>query len=380
MVVRAFVFEIRGGAQLAEFEPADLSWSMNGNEPESVDVTIDLSSPVEATRDWPNLGSAWNHGIALDVGGRVIGGPILPHTLDDDQSTLQIVAKGLRSATALRSVLPAAALTQPLVDPLTGLPDPTLDSSWAGFDYGTIGKKILQQMQGWPSWGDVPIEYHADRAGTRFSSYAAVDRKKVDAALTDLSALEDGPDIRLDLRWVSEDEFGWLYRSGSEAQPRLQSESVFAWEIGKASGLTVQTNPTRMGSVAWSTGGRSSDRTLIEMTYDPHLVDNGGLLLEIETAADSSVELPETLRQWNAEALRTARRPWSFWSFKVPAEGEPKPFEYGPGDLVDVIVVKDQPVAGGYIKKGTYRRRIAGLSGGLDDFVTITCGEDYDNG
>jgi len=190
--------------------------------------------------------------------------------------------------------------------------------------------------------------------------------------------VQNGPDIRFQLRWTGPDTFGWLYESGTETQPRLQGESVFSWEVGQESGLTVSTNPSRMGSVAWSQGGRADDAIAVAMMYDPFLVDRGFPLLELESDASSTTSSQDTLVAWNVETLRTARVPWEFWSFRVRADRSPFPNEYNTGDLIDVIVTADTPVAGGYVPVGSYRRRIAGLSGDESgDFITITCGETY---
>lgn len=376
MVVSAFIFETRGGAIVAEFEPKTASWNWTGNDPETADATIDLRSPVEEARGWRNIASPWSHCLALEAGGRYIGGPILPHNFDDTAGTLRLTARGLRTALAKRNVMPLAALQQGLVD-ANGVPRTSLDTVVINVDYGTIGKRVVQQALTWPSWTEVPVDFHPDRPGKRFQVYSAVDRIKVDRALTDLSALENGPDIRLELQKAG-DTFRWLYRSGTEEQPRLATGETFEWEIGKANGLRVLTNPMQMASVAWSIGGRSEDRIIEEHLYDPRIVELGGLLLEADTKAPANEADRLELRRWNAELLRTSQGPWDFWTFTVPADESPYPVEYSPGDLVRVKVLEDTPVAGGYIPAGDYERRIAGLRGdhrGTE--VEITCGENY---
>ena len=377
MVVRVYVFETRGGALLAEVEPVQVSWGVQANTADDVSVTVDLNSTVEGSRDWRNLGTPWKHSLAVDVGGRVYGGPIMPHDFGEDDGRLTLAARGLLVALDRRSVLQLAALTTSLVDG-DGLPDPAFDTTIAGFDLGTIGKKVVVQALTWPGWSDVPVVFHADRAGTRTRTYVGVERKPVAEALDDLSGVQNGPDIRFQLRWTGPDTFGWLYESGTETQPRLQGESVFSWEVGQESGLTVSTNPSRMGSVAWSQGGRADDAIAVAMMYDSFLVDRGFPLLELESDASSTTSSQDTLVAWNVETLRTARVPWEFWSFRVRADRSPFPNEYNTGDLIDVIVTADTPVAGGYVPVGAYRRRIAGLSDDESgEFITITCGETY---
>lgn len=377
MVVNAALFETRGGAILGEFEPRSATWSWNGVDPETVDLTIDMADPAEEIRNWRNAASPWNHCIAVDIGGRWIGGPVLPHDFSDDDRSLKVTVRGFRILLSKRFVLPIAALTTPLTDPL-GVPNSALNTVIGDVDYGTIGKKLVEQAAQWPGWTDIPIVYHADRPGNRFATYPALDFMKVDEALTNLSNLENGPDIRFELNRVG-DYFQWQYRSGTALNPRLESEAVYAWEIGSASGISVQTNPMRMGSVAWSVAGRAADSALVRMRYDSSLIDFGGVLLEQTTDVSANATDPLTLDRWNTELLRTAKRPWEFWSFKVRADAAPFPYEYSPGDRVKVVITEADPAAGNYIAPGEYERRISQLSGDeRGEFITITCGEVYD--
>lgn len=381
MVVRAFLFETRGGALIDQIEPAAYEWDETANQADHVRLVMNLNDEPEASRDWRSSGAAWKHSIALDVNGRLIGGPILPHDFDDPKGTVEITARGLRTAFAegRRSILPLAAMPPRALTLPNGNPDTSLDSTWTGYDLGTIAKKIGVQACAWPGWTDVPIVWPADRAGASERTYQAIEKKNVDDAWTDLSNVRRGPDIRLRLAWDGTDRFQWFFETGTEQQPRLQGTEVFEWEIGRTSGLNVKTNPTMMGSLAWSQGGRSDDTVLVRGMYDPTLVDHGYPLFEINTDASTNIVDVETLDSWNFEALRTGAKPWEFWSFEVPADEQPFPYEYGPGSLVKVIVTPQSKVAGGYVPPGTYTRRIAQLSGKVGDFITITCGEAYDS-
>jgi hypothetical protein len=374
MVVRAFVFEFRGGALLDEVEPATIQWSVTANTAETIEITV----PMRASRrDWPNLATPWKHCLAVDVGGRVFGGPILPHDYSDDEAALKLTARGFRIALARRSVLPVAALTTSLLL-ADGSPNLTLDTAISGYDYGTIGKKLCQQAFAWPGWTDVPVIFPGDRAGTRESSYAALDRKNLDGALSDLSGLENGPDIRFQLEHDGSDAFLWTYQSGSEAQPRLEGPDVHALEIVDTSALRVVTDPSRMGSLAWSQGGRTSDEARVAMMYDPLLVDAGFPMLELETRASVNTVEQDTLDQWNAETLRTASGPWAFWSFQIRADRSPFPIDYNIGDLVDITVTAGSQ---DYVpaRREPYRRRIVGLAGDeRGDWIKVTCGEVYE--
>lgn len=384
MVVRLFVVQNRSaggvpaGAVLAEVEPLRLAWEVQSNTAETIRATI----PMAEDRAWESLLTPWKHSLVVDVGGRLYGGPIMPHSFDDDSGSLEVTARGFRALFGTFSVRPPAVLSQPLA--VDGVPDVSLDTVIGGLDLGSIGARVGRvATAGWPGRDDLPVVWPADRAGSSVYEFKAVDGEWVDEVWDHLSAVDGGPDIRILPRWADEDRVEWVYESGTAAQPRLRSDSVHAWEPGQGAGLRVTTDPSRMGSVAWSVAGRDSDTVVAAMRYDDFLVNEGFPLMELVTDASSSITETSTLEAWNVEALRTARRPWQFWTFKVRADQPPYPFEVGCGDLVDVTISPQTPVAGGYVpaRREPYRRRIVGMSGDeRGEWLTVTCGEAYEDG
>gem|GEM_PF-7041918 len=111
-----------------------------------------------------------------------------------------------------------------------------------------------------------------------------------------------------------------------------------------------------------------------------------------------------TLDSANVEALRTARKPWEFWSFDASGDQSPFPYEYGCGDMAELFLSERQQIKLGlltgpgtltgpgvvtgdttldpiydYLPPGSYKRRIVGLSGSSrSDFIQVTCGATYD--
>lgn len=401
VVTRFYVFETRGGALLEEIEPSEHDWQEQSNTAETINAHF-----VDGVRGWRNLFTPWKHSIAVDVGGHLLGGPIIPQDFDRDKSMLKVTARGLRHMLNLVPILPAPPLTAILPDWLSpgGVPATDYDTNISGVDLGTIGKRLVQQACTWPGWTDIPIEFHPDRAGTRQQSYTAVERKKVNPALTDLSNQKNGPDIRLRLVRTSSDSFGWVYESGTEDQPRLQGEAPLTWEPNDVTGVGVQLDPTRMGSASWASAGRSSDNTLLRMLYDPYLVDRGFPLLHLDADVSTTTKDTGTLDSANVETLRTARKPWEFWSFDASGDQSPFPYEYGCGDLAELFLSERQQLKLGlltgpgtltgpgvvtgdtrldpiydYLPAGSYQRRIVGLSGSSrSDFIEVTCGATYD--
>lgn len=364
MVVSLYLFETRGGALITELDPAGWDWQVQSNVAETVNARL------RPDRELRNLLTPWKHSLCVDVGGRLLGGPLLPSSYDADKREVQVTSRGLRYMLGRVPILPSAALTGQLSP--DGVPNPAFDTTITGLDLGSIGRRLVAQQLTWPGWTDIPVTLPPERAGSAERTYTAVDRKSVDSALSDLSGVQNGPDIRTRLVRVGTDDFGWVYESGTADKPRLQGEVPLVWEPDDTAGLTVREDPQVMGSMAWSTGGRSTDKTLIRSMYDPYLVDRGFPLLHLDSDASSSTTQESTLDAWNVETLRTARVPAQFWSFKARTDMSPYPFEYAEGDLATIIVRGHD-----YVPDGEYTRRIVGLSGDESDFITVTCGAVY---
>jgi hypothetical protein len=376
-VTRWFVFETMTGTILREFEPQTGSWEARLNEAEALKVSLPLTDPILAAMDWRNLATPWKHSIAMDEGGRLSGGPILRHSYAPG-SPLELIARGIRVWLSRRTILPPNAATEPLVS-ADGTPNFGLDTKLSGTDLGSLGRYLVWQACQWPG-GRVPIVFEPARKGSRSRSYRSVELKNVDEALTQLSGVENGPDFDFRLRYkqgTSDTQVEWAMVSGTESQPRLMSELAHGWDLTaqQSSGgeLDVQTDPTVMGSLSWSSAGRGNDSVLIARAYDPSLIDNGVPLLEIVDTSHTNVTVQSTLDGWAEEPLRTAKGPSEFWSFRARLDEPPRLRDYRVGDMC-VVRVQGDP----YVPDGEHRRRILCLSGEHGSpWVTITCGESF---
>lgn len=371
-----YVFDTLTGKILSEFEPESGSWSVKTNEAEQVQVTVPLTDPILASLNWVTLAAPWKSSLAVEEHGRFYGGPILPHSFSTDDLKLNLTARGLWSYFDRRYVLPPAAESTKLVTPF-GTPNNSLNTSISGFDLGTIGKKIVQQACSWPG-ANLPIVYQADRVSFHSRVYAALDFKSVGSALTDLCAVEGGPDMRFQLQKKDSTHFEWIFETGTQAKPRLESILKPFWDLAalKASGssLEVGTDPSQMADISWSTGGRNDDRVLVSQKKSNVLRNAGYPLLEVLSQSHADVTVQSTLDSYAAETLRTAYTPAQFWSFKAAANMSPYLYEYSVGDLC-TLRVEGIP----YIPDNYYERRIVALSGDEDGlFISITLGEVYD--
>ena len=196
----------------------------------------------------------------------VAAGPLWRRDYSADNADLTLTAGGLRSYWQRRFCLPAAARTDPLVDPTTGEPDTGLDTNLSDLSFGTIAKRYVEQAQAWPG-AALPLVLPDDEVGTRERTVAAVDLKTLRVLLDNLSEVIGGPDISFRPRFTA-DGLGleWVMETGTEARPRLGNTdpSLTKWTIGaptgsSAYGLVVGENGTALAEEAWAVGGDSGD-------------------------------------------------------------------------------------------------------------------------
>ena len=299
---RWFLADLRTGRQIQDIRPLDGSWKRVINSPEDVECTLNLLDPATRALGVRNTATVAKSVLAVADGDVILGaGPIWAHDYDDDAGTLKLSAKGALSYYNFRYILPvlAAALavgefTVPDPEEPTGtIPNPLLTTTISGVDLGTIAKRLMQQAHEWTG-GSIPVVFPADRAGDHERTYIGPEFKNLLEALTQLSEVDGGPDLRLLPRFTA-DRLGieWELQTGTDAAPLLASPTVHRWTLGlpkaSATGLRVNTDASAMTAQAWSTGGRQDDEVLVARSIDSTLTDAGYPLLE---SVDSSPRTP----------------------------------------------------------------------------------------
>lgn len=373
---RAFIVETVTGDVLDEVEP-DYSWSAALNEAETIKYTAEVEDPDEYERDWRNLATSWKHSIIIEEGGRLMGGPIIPHTYEPG-GPLEFTSRGMRHMMARRRVLPRRAYEQGTIVLPDGRPDPACDTVLEGLDLGSIGRALIEQAMLCPG-GALPISLHAPRAGTRTKTYRGSEMKKIDEALAQLSDVIGGPDFDFRPYWeVETRKVAWRFVSGTEERPRLASSSEHVWEVSAdwspMSDIGVETDPTAMGSASWALAGRGDDSVLCGYSWDVSLIDAGFPLMDIVDTSHGNVTEQDTLDGYAAAGTMRGREIPEFWDFSALATESPRLAEYWTGDFCRLNVDH-----GAYIPAQSVRRRILALSGAAgSDWVKITTGRDYE--
>lgn len=386
-MARVIIGDLLTGRRLLDVPFTSYTWNRRRNRPETMSVTVPVNATEVRQLNLRNVSSPGKTMLAIveEVeGGEWFAGagPAGKPSYSRDEGTYVLPGSGIRRYMQDRAVLPAAAYTADVTtfvipDPLDTtktIPNPALATAYTSVSYGTMVKKLIQQMLAAPA-GNLPIVLPADVAGAHDKRWDAIDFKSVDGAITDIINLEGGPDIDLEGRYQT-DRRGveWLLRTGSDIQPILSSTSVHRWDLTAANsftrGLKVDWDPDDIGSVSWATGGRSTDLAIVERASSSLLTAAGYPLRDIVDTSHTDVSLRSTLQAYAANNLNHGQSVTEAWTFEVQKDKPPYLGQYRVGDYCDLLVRGD-PIIPDSTGRG-YRRQIVAMSGNQTNWVTVT--------
>jgi len=371
---RIVIGDFLTGRNILDLEVVSDRWESRRNAPDDLSCTITLADPSMRALGLYNAATAGKTFLAKIIGDNVMAFGLMSNPLyNRRRRTFELRARG--DYFSRRSVIPLAALTEPLIDPVTGEANPLTNTVLTGWDLGTILKKIVQQSMLFPG-GDLPIIFEDDRVGTHEDTILGSDLVPIGRTFDNYAARDNGPDWEFAPR-LTADRLGieLLFRTGTEEQPRLRSASIHQWDYSVPEpgidDLEIEIDATSMSSLAWTTGGRSAGNAMVTFAQNPAQLAAGFPLFESVDTDHSSASDPATIQSYSDERIRTSAAPTQFWPFRVRTDQSPFPGEYGVGDLCDIIVRDDD-----LIPDGTYRREIAALSGTEDpNWITVTTTE-----
>lgn len=395
MTQRWFIADLKTGRQIQDLRPVSGSGKRTLGAPEDLEVTLDLRDPRTIALGLRNSAGVGKTVLAVADGDTILGaGPIWASTYSRDTAELRLTARGVWSYYDHRHVLPVVAGTVarnafvvPDPDePTKTIPNPALTTTLSGLDLGTVAKRLVQQAHAWTG-GAIPVVFEADRAGTHTRAYLGPEFKNLGEALKQLSEVEGGPDIRFLPRFTA-DRLGveWVLQAGTEESPLLASDTPAFWDLTvprpAATGLVIDTDGTGLTSLAWATGGRSSDEVLVSRASNSALTDAGYPLLEALDSSHTSVSTVGTLDGYAGALAAFGSRPLEVWSFKARRDANPRLGTYLEGDWASLHVAPYQPASAGsaqvgdpyVVEGGTFQHRIVSLGWSLgSDLVDVQC-------
>ncbi|WP_434080888.1 hypothetical protein [Sanguibacter sp. Z1732] len=224
-----FTGELTTGNRLRHLPISAGSFSAVLNAPGTLEATIplrrlpaperaEIRAAVEGTRCY----------LAYQVGRRIVeAGPIWVHDYDDTTGDLRIRASGLWSLFDYRLVIPVLG---------PGQGPQSRQLSWTGLSLGAIAKRLVQAATA-HTGGHLPIVLPPDQVGNHERTYPGFELATTRQRLTELTQVENGPDIAFTPR-LREDGEGieWALRTGTNSGPLLTQDGPdWVWDT---------TNPT----------------------------------------------------------------------------------------------------------------------------------------
>lgn len=349
--------DLRTGAIIEEYLVDDMTWSRPLNDAGTANGTLNLEDPdVRDTRPRYTTAPARTFWMIEWNETPVWGGIVWTHQYTRTPSRrLKLGAAGLWSLLDHRKAV--AALTY------TDAPHNTADLAWSGISLGTQAKRLVQAALAHVG-GELPIVLPDDAPGSSVRNYPAYNLPWIGDLLSNLTAVEDGPDLEFTIERdpARESYVRWRMRVGN---PLLEQRGDY-WRFddtvpdSPVTELAVKTDGSKMGTRAWVPGEGQERDMLLGLQEDPELVDAGYPLLEVEDTTHKTTSDPLTLdaHAWDLVARRS--RPTEQWDVSVAADAPDASLgQYAPGDAALLTVEGD-----GYIPDGEHPVRIIGLSSG----------------
>lgn len=355
-----------GEPVLPDLSFSSVSWGTGVCQPSSVSAVLPGYIGIDL---YPYLVPRKYTLTVAEEGGRVLAAGVLgkPKASTNRDGINQILLNGTgpESLYQRRSILPYPF--QPLIDS-QGYPIKARNTRITGVQYGTMMKRLYQQAMTHPG-GAIPVTWEPDRPGTREKEWEAVNGKKVQAAVEDISNLIGG----VEWSWVPQldenDRLSWAFVTGTDSQPELSSQVKHSWQSGGSDpsirNFDVEIDPEFMNQTAIFTGGKDDDRVMVSVATGSDLIDAGIPLIEIWDSSHSSVSVQATLDEWASNTRIDGSAPVQYWSFDVRAE---QALTLRHGDWASIDVYEHW-----IIPDGSYDRRIIAVSGDeQEDWLKVT--------
>jgi len=385
---KAWLANLSDGSRLTRVPWTNCSWERGRNQPESMSITIPTYTAAARALDLKNIATFGKTQLVISEGDTpVAAGAIGLPEYDASSQKYSIPGRGIWDEMNFRNIMPPSAygvnpsnfLIPDPADPTKTAPNPAYGTYLSGLDLGSIAFSIVRQSLAAPN-GALPIVVPDNRPGTHVRNWDALNFKSVGTALTDLTEVINGPDIRFSKRWKSgpsAQSIEFVMEAGTQDQPILRSASKPKWTFGTqratGKGLKIKFMSDHFGTVFWGLAGAAQDTVLMTRS-DSSVLQNAGFPLRDRVISDhGDVERLETLQGYSDNERRLAQfGPLEIWEFKVLKNGLVGVGDYDIGDLCQ-LRIKDDPI----IKDGNYEREIVNMAGDGGPWITIQTAEVY---
>ena len=333
------------------------SWSETLNAAGALQCTVPLTDPTILRMRLMESATPGKSFLAAVQGDTVLqAGPIWEHEYHEtsDGNQLTLFAGGMWSYFDHRLLLPVLAGRLPT--------DPTTDTNLVKSLQGIARYYVWQAQQ--ETNGNVPVILPDEIAGTNERNEAGSSLAFVGPRLRELTAVENGPDIKFAPRFnTARDGFEWVMQIGTPTQPLIYGAIEPTFTLGlkesSISNLKVRNVGAGLGSRAFVAGGKISGEMLIAAATDTSLTTAGYPVLDIADRSHASVSETATLQSYADGAVLSGKRPEITISFDHQVSKQPYIAGFNVGDFGNVKVPFPHP----YLQQKTYRSRLVSRSG-----------------
>lgn len=212
------------------------------------------------------------------------------------------------------------------------------------------------------AWGPLPIDLPALTGGDNVRTYRGWDLAQTADRLTELTKVENGPEIEFAPYLTETGDLRWRLRAGT---PELV-DTVWQWNTtspGRRVSLAgVDEDGTDMASESIGLGGRSEDVVLVGRRRSNTLTAAGWPVLQVANTGHTSVSNLSTLLGWLGEDVTRGGIDQESIELRVGAEHAVRP-----GDNADVGV-RDP-----YLGRTVLPLKVVGVAGNTSEWLTVRC-------
>lgn len=394
MAWSVYLFQTVTGQLGPRIEPSQLDWDIEVNGTENISMTLSKSEIPKFSSNTPFLEPWWGGVALLWNNTPIVAGPIVTRPVEDF-FTIRVNAKGIRSLLARRQAVQDMQNWSNLSNKdirrhwstdgpeSTTTPDPA-KSKFRGKTYASLARMAVEislKKNGGqlPITFPVPITNFTDPAkhpdGTVFKEHEKPHYRRwagyqgmsinVDAVLTELSELDNGPDI-LFIPKLNGSRIYWEMMTGkNDSFPEFVGDHEPIWDTtanhGTISNLTLQYSGSKQTNRAFAIGGGSDGAQPMAMAQDNSKIAAGYPLLEsFESFTHFTEKSSTTIKSKANELLRADDKPRHQLTGTVRVEGPPEVGTFWPGHYGQLIT------QGWYgLSNGTVRAKILSISGDL---------------
>lgn len=308
--------------------------------------------------DLRQLLAPWRYSIAIAYGTYIATmGPIITSNFDDTTRLLSVSCGDFWSLLKMRIIINSA--TPPTQTTATSLlpMDSTRDLGFGVYSLRGIASGLVTNAIARTGFS-LPVDIPSPEAGTAVRNYPVYDLASVYTRLTDLIAVNGGPDVDF-LPYFDLSNPGYARWSMSIGTPLISQATAFYFDYGSnLRSVVVDSNGSNMVSAMYTKGNTTERASSVAYSVNSVLVNAGWPALESVDTTHTSATDAATIQGYADSDLVLYASPVEIWTAIVAVDASSSAFgTYNPGSIA-VFNMQGH----GFIPDGTYSQRILGFS------------------